>query len=566
MISVAKMGVSVLAAFLLASVLASCAVPSTKKAGASQAAAWGLLGEGRWADAETEFTRVNDAVYAFRREIKASEIDCKWLSSWCEFNEQEAESIRANLERDLARSFAGRAVVRYELHDYNGANSDAEAALERMPENGLARYVLIRGYDRTGNMKGVQKEIARLDSSPDQFSRNMGRLIRGHYQYPRDADWALTVNEIRKFTREQAAAQGWGAMKLRAAVAEPANMAFTFEVTVPPGWEQLGGANAVFVDQTVKRVNPVRDYDDVGVSVTAGAMKLLLPDEKPDVRQYRDAYIKGLRLSGYDTTTVRPFPALEQPGRQTAFWIDGIKYPSRELVVLRSQGPYVVILAMIVMRDHDTLTQRYLPDVQKMISSVSIDRVRLMSLSDRLKAGKPLSEFDRYRARQEAHFSVHIDTPRGWNSSPSFDEGKWNTQLGVAGDIGTSGALRILMLNKEFGYPAAGSNDVWSLVASKFGGNGDTPLPLKVLSSIRLPPGWQARVSDMPYDPGRSLLFVKRHGDYLLVYSFTFLRSVTYNGNKTPADIEQAVRRNEALQKYLKDIEYMLTHTTFATR
>ena len=560
--------IKVLAVLLAAVMLASCAAPVVKKVEGSRLAAIGMFGDGKWPEAEIEATRAIDGLVGSRREMNASLFDCKWLTSSCVVQEGQAKQANEEYARDIARMQALRAVARFELHNYSGARADAEAALEVLPEHGIARYVLIREFDRVGDKNAVQREISRLERSPEQFSRNMAQLIKTHYRSATPGDWTHTVAEIRRFTLQIAQQQGWGATTLRAMIvseeAGPDDGAYAYEVTMPSGWEELKDA-VPLVNQAIKRVNPIRDYDDVGASINVAPMQALLGSEKADLTKYRAAFIKNLQAMKYDTTTIRPYPALEQPGRQTAFWIGGVKHPARELVIIRANGPYAEIVAVVVMRSYDDLLQRYLGDVNKMLDSISIEKVRPLSFAERLKSGKPMSELDRFRAQQESHFSITVKAPENWRAVPSFEEGKWNTLLRVNGDINISGALRVYMLEPEFGYSREKYPEMWDFIASKFAVTGPS-IPLQSFTALHLPRDWQARITDMPYDPGRSLLIAKRQGKYVLVYSFMLIQAIANHKDRTPAGFEAAAAKNKLFRKYRKDIEYFVSHTQFKIR
>lgn len=173
----------------------------------------------------------------------------------------------------------------------------------------------------------------------------------------------------------------------------------------------------------------------------------------------------------------------------------------------------------------------------------------------------PVQKLDEAPVRHGQRFDVAVEVPPPWTQAT----GDGRTVVEMAGDPNVSGALRVLILEPEFGYDPKVHRDHWSYLADAMRITG-AAIPLQPFTGLTLPPGWEARVTALPFDPGRSLWVARRQGDFVLLYTFVFIQPLAARDGNGQLDFKLAAAQNPLFNKHKAELEHMVAHTRFTPR
>lgn len=167
------------------------------------------------------------------------------------------------------------------------------------------------------------------------------------------------------------------------------------------------------------------------------------------------------------------------------------------------------------------------------------------------------------RFEHQHDFDYRVDLPRGWRMVPDRNLGKWEQSLErtkkAAAGTSVSGTFRVYVLDRAFGYD--GSESIWDFLSNHIAPGGHVSIPTEPFTSLKLPEGWEARVTNFRYDPGRALWVARREGKFLFLYIFAFNPTLADPAARTSSDYSSSALQNRTFVRNRKALQYIVAHT-----
>ena len=153
----------------------------------------------------------------------------------------------------------------------------------------------------------------------------------------------------------------------------------------------------------------------------------------------------------------------------------------------------------------------------------------------------------------DSRISYELFLPPGWHKPPG-KHGISGVAFSHESDPTTLyGIFRVYLLNPAFGYDPAWYPDAWSYISKNILPGIATSHRLIPYTALKLPAGWEARVSGFmgADERGRTIWVGSRYQDIVFMYTI----NVDPYSAKAPKDVDQYI------QPYLSDIEQMVAKT-----
>lgn len=167
------------------------------------------------------------------------------------------------------------------------------------------------------------------------------------------------------------------------------------------------------------------------------------------------------------------------------------------------------------------------------------------------------------RAQYASHFDYTINLPKGWGMAEDPKLGKWEVTLSKEEDAEeepkVGGTFRVYALDRAFGY--RGEDDVWEFVSKNVVPRAGVTIPLKSFKALNMPAGWQVRVTNNIYDPGRAVWILHTQGDFVFMYIFFFVPTLAEEGAGVNSDFNKGALSNRTFLDNRAAIEYIIAHT-----
>lgn len=168
------------------------------------------------------------------------------------------------------------------------------------------------------------------------------------------------------------------------------------------------------------------------------------------------------------------------------------------------------------------------------------------------------------RAAYADKFHYSLEMPRGWTQKTDPVQGKWEVMLNKVEKTGSGstidGIFRVYVLPPAF---AKRYSHYWEFLSENVVPRTNVTIPFIPITALKLPVGWEARLTALEIDPGRAVWVAHQEGDLVFVYIFAFDPPVSYQlDEKGNAKLVKA----PLFYKNKDSLEYMIAHTSISLR
>jgi hypothetical protein len=186
--------------------------------------------------------------------------------------------------------------------------------------------------------------------------------------------------------------------------------------------------------------------------------------------------------------------------------------------------------------------------------------------ADPKAAGTGATAFTDVRRQLSEKFEYTLNLPRGWTQRIDPTQGKWETVLAKenksSDGSSVDGVFRVYALHAAFGYSSTRYTNYWGFLSENIVPGSNTWIPLAPFTALKLPAGWEARITALRNDPGRAVWVARQEGELIFLYIFAFNPPLFGQDAKGRLDYN----KDPTFTKNKAALEYLIANTKISLR